>query len=344
MTGSGIRNAIAGFDLDVEHHQEEYQIHMRSFRIFLVSAALLLGLGVTTALAVTVEWEGVTWDDYRGSISVNVDGNLEATTTGPGACDNSGAGPNCWGVAHYNTPDSLRNAPGHSVTVSFIDDGPGTHGMQIWATKETSPSSWTQFGARNGDTHYYILLLRFDPTFDLQTVELDVERVAGLRTLTIAKRADNTVDYFIDGDLVYTDTFLELGYIGDVYLGTQSTISSPVSGVFTAYSTDNTYVEPVPQGRLCINSFTGAIRLTDDDCSSSETLHKLPFDGALILCSSYYTGSTRVSDTGSCRPYERTIEALGDKSLQTCVSRYTGKMRIPRPGGSCTLYELETYI
>jgi hypothetical protein len=330
--------------MDVEHHHEEYQTYMKSFRIFLVSAALLLGLGVTTVSAVTLDWEGVTWDDYKGTISVNVDGNLEATTTGPGACDNSGAGPNCLGAAHYNTPDSLRNAPGHSVTVTFIDDGPGTHGMQIWATKDDSPSSWTQFGARDGATHYYILLLRFEPVFDYVIVELDVARTVGLRTLTIGKRADNTIDYFIDGDLVYTDTFLQLGYISDIYLAALSTISSPVSGVFTAYSTDNTYVEPVPQGRLCINSFTGAIRLTDGDCSSSETLHKLPFDGALILCSNSYTGSTRVSATGSCLSYERTIEALGDKSLQTCVSKYTGKMRIPRPGGSCTLYELETYI
>lgn len=303
----------------------------------------MLGLGVTVASAAT-DWEGITWEDYRGTSAVNGQGNLEVTTTGPGACDDGGAGPVCWGVTRYDTPDALRNAPGHSVSVSFIDNGPGTHGMQIWATKEDLPSSWTQFGARNGDTHYYILLLRFDPSFEIDTVVLDIERTAGEHTLTIGKRADNTIDYFIDGDLVYTDTFLQMGYLGDVYLGTQSVISNPVTGIFTSYSTDNTYIEPVPQARLCINSYSGAIRVTEDDCSPYETLHKLPFDGSLTLCSSYHTGSTRVSETGSCLPFERKIEAMGDKSLLTCTSLYTGKMRIPYYGGTCNQYERAAFI
>ena len=204
----------------------------------LLIAVLTVALSATSAMAATVSWEEATWDDYSGSITVNGDDELEVTS----AC--AAEATSCWGSAHSNTPQDFRDAAAQVVTTTFVDEGPGTPGGQIWVEEESGTGGWTQFGAYQNQAEYRIFEWEYT-TNAMLSVSTGVARTAGEHTLSIAKRADGTVDYYLDDALVYTAVHLTLDFIGDVYLAANS-LAEPGTVTFTAYDTSTAYDGPPP--------------------------------------------------------------------------------------------------
>ncbi len=297
--------------------------------------AVVLGLssfGLAGAVAPIV-WEGVTWDQPYGASSLGGGGELEVTS--------SCGAENCWGAAHYNTPVAFRNAPGHSVSFTFYDPGSGGGGVQIWIEKEGSPhAAWTQFGAWDGDVNYGIYWWNVDTDVD-GSVDTGVMRSTGLHTLTVGKRPDGTVDYFIDGALVETNTQMDMGYIGDVYLAAHSDAPNPTTAIFHAYSVANDYVGPPT--KLCVSPYSGKIRMLRE-CTAGEMTVLLPESAPQTLCANYYTGIARLPFNASCTARERTVVAVGDQSIAACVNSYSGYVRLPLGPSLCRVNETEAHI
>jgi hypothetical protein len=215
--------------------------------LFLISTLL-----IATPVNATITWKGIPWGTAGyGSIAVNVDGDLEVTTSSCGTT-------NCWGTAHYNTPSAFRAAATPWVRITFIDSGPGSPGAQVWMEDEEyvfpGAGAWTQFGAwdRPGFENYRIYWWDYDT--DLSDngllddssgwgwVDTGVPRTAGTHTIMLAMRADHTVDYWLDGFLVHSTTDITPNYFGDIYLAGHSDVSHPSQTVvFTDYQTGTDY-------------------------------------------------------------------------------------------------------
>ena len=210
--------------------------------LFLISTLL-----IATPVNATITWKGIPWGTAGyGSIAVNVDGDLEVTTSSCGTTS-------CWGTAHYNTPDAFRAAATPWVKITFIDNGPGSSAAQIWMEDETYDSNygmntgtlgaWTQFGAwqRLGFDTYRIYWWDYDTGLD-GWVDTGVLRSAGTHILMLAMRVDRTVDYWLDGFLVHSTTDITPNYFGDIYLAGHSDVSHPSQTVvFTDYQTGTDY-------------------------------------------------------------------------------------------------------
>lgn len=205
---------------------------------------LVLLAGVTIVYADPLLWKGIDWDpSIYGSIAVNV-GNLEVTT--------ASFGTSSWGTAHYNTPNSFRAAPTPWVKVTFLDS-PGTAAGQLWMEDETYNSNyglntgtlgaWTQFGAweRADRPNYMIYWWDYDTGLD-GFVDTGFARTAGAHTLLLGKRVDGTIDYWLDGWLVFSTTDITPNYFGDIYLAAHSPGANPGQTiVFTDYQTGTDY-------------------------------------------------------------------------------------------------------
>ena len=228
----------------------------------LLIALLAVALTATSALAATVSWEGVTWDDAFGSITVNGDDELEVTSS----CADEAT--SCWGAAHYNTPQEFRDAEAQVVTTTFIDEGPGTPGGQIWVEEESGTGGWTQFGAYQNQAEYRIFEWEYT-TDAMLTVSTGVARTAGEHTLTIAKRVDGTVDYYLDDAFVYTAQHLTLDFIGDVYLAGHST-GEPGTVTFTSYETSTEYDGPPPRPSTKDDCENGGWRSYEDPAFANQ--------------------------------------------------------------------------
>ena len=154
---------------------------------------------VTTAFAI-VNWQGIDWTELN-TVAV-VDGNLVVTND---ASDIPSA--------HHNTPDPFRASAVQSITFSFIDEGPGTVGGGILVEDEDA-AALTTFGVVPGQTEYQIVLFIGGST----TISTGVTRTAGEHTFQLAKLADDSIVYVLDGLVVYTTPGFGMQKFGDVYL------------------------------------------------------------------------------------------------------------------------------
>jgi len=216
---------------------------MRKMNKMKLSAALMMTLFLVSTLvtvlayATTVIWEGVTWNDPYGAISLNADGDLVVevecwdlrTDKGTPAPAGEGKGMVCWGTAHYNTPVSFRSASVQWVETTFIEGGQSSVGHQFWIEDESwdqpgdeNDHLWIQFGAWEWRPTYYIYLWDAE-TDDVLWVNTHIPRKKGEHTLKIIKNSDETVSFYLDGDHVFTSsTEFTLDYLGDVYLAVNS--------------------------------------------------------------------------------------------------------------------------
>lgn len=197
---------------------------MKRYRVISLLAALV----ATAALAATVVWEGITWNDPYGSISVS-GGSLIVEA------------PVQWGTAHYNTPSDFRSAAAPCVEVSFVDDDADA-GAQIWIEDENYPvgGAWTQFGTWGGYGVYYIYWWDYD-TDTAGWINTGVARTPGEHTLKVGMRADGTVDYWLDG-MYLASAPITPSYFGDVYLACNNAAVGPAAVEYTSYSTCMDYV------------------------------------------------------------------------------------------------------
>ena len=193
----------------------------KMFSIFVV-AVLLMSLLIAAPARADVVWKGISWDASYGTIAVDGAGNLVTTTQ---YCNEYG----CWGVAHYSTPDDFRAAATPLVEAKFVDEGPGNPGAQLWM-EDNNPTTGasTQFGAwqRPGYDNYKVYWWDYETGLD-GWVDTGVVRTAGPHTLALSMRADRTIDYRLDGALVFSTTNITPNYFGEISLAGHSDPSSP---------------------------------------------------------------------------------------------------------------------
>jgi hypothetical protein len=195
--------------------------HLPSVRYSILALAVVLGLGFSVALALeTEDWRGIIWGEVYGSASVNASDELEVVTS---TCTWP---PSCWGAPHYNTPGPLRATSTPWVRVTFIDDGYGSAGAQLWMEMEgvvgqpdPPGAAWTQIGAWQvqGRLHYWIRWWNVNDDV-AGWRNTGILRTPGEHEIVLAKRADGAVDYWLDSSLVFSTTAIAPRYFGDIYL------------------------------------------------------------------------------------------------------------------------------
>jgi hypothetical protein len=235
--------------------------------MLLLSSIVLLGALVLAipAHAYSVSWQGITWTNPYGDIAVNGSNYLEVTasTCFPNNAPDGHPSPvqTCWGAAHYNTPSTgFRDQTVQWIQVVFVDDGTSkSPGPQFWIEDETYDPSlagkntgtlggWSQFGAWDNTGAYKVYWWDYDSN-KAKLVSTGISRSAGDHTLKIVldKTDGYLVEYYLDGNLVYSTTKLTLNYIGDVYLavnghlrGAGSPYNENSVAVFKEYETGTT--------------------------------------------------------------------------------------------------------
>ena len=204
---------------------------MRKLFILAILAAMLFA--VTGQAADAVNWKGYDWGTYDGSIAVDSSGNLVVTAPSAGA----------YGGAHINIPSIFRNSPTQWVQISYIDE---LHsGGQIWLEDESAPDqAWTQFGtwAYSSQPNYRTYVWDVEPDTSVFTTE--DARTSGEHTLKIGKRADSTIDYWLDGNLVHSTSATTWTYFGDVYLAARQDGANFLSTTFTDFQMGTDYSAP----------------------------------------------------------------------------------------------------
>ena len=249
--------------------------------VLAAAGTILLSAGVVFAAGL---WMTIIWGDIYGSSIVNGGGDLEVTTS-------SCSATSCWGAAHYNTPAAFRAAATPWVKYTFIDEGLGHPGPQLWMEDEeySTPGAgaWTQFGTwqRGGSEYEDYRIYWWDYDTDLADdstlndsnnsvgwIDTGVARSAGEHTLMLAKRADGTVDYWIDGQLVHSTTDITPNYFGDIYLVGHSDPADPGQAgtvVFTDYQTGTNYrmaeITSPEEGETVSGDVSFEAFLIDDD-------------------------------------------------------------------------------
>jgi len=202
-------------------------------------------------------WRGIGWNMGFGSAQVSDSDRLQVSTT-------SVYGTSAWGAAHYGTPDPFRAASSTWIQASFIDQGPGTVGGQLWFEHEPLVNhAWAQIGCWETRDEYRVYWWNY------QTGETGWfvigERTAGEHTVKVGKRADGTVDFWFDGLMVFSTTKVSPDYIGDVYLAAHSSPGNAGDTVeFTDYQCGTDY-EPM---RFEVD-LSGQIH-TENPCDTAE--------------------------------------------------------------------------
>jgi hypothetical protein len=202
------------------------------------------------AHAVTVGWEGETWDDtYNPSqTTLNVNGlnQLEVTANSAGQ----------FAAAHINTSAAYRAAATPWIEFSFLDTGNAPVRKGIWVEDETtSPlggaGGWLQFEiptSGNYRVYYndYDADLTDNASIDFSTgtvVNTGVARSVGERTFKIGRRANGMIDFWIDGSLTTSLSAAQFSpnFFGDVYLA-----ASGETATYTSFATGTDYAVPEP--------------------------------------------------------------------------------------------------
>jgi hypothetical protein len=186
--------------------------------------------------------------------------------------------------------------------VSFIDEGPGTEGSQLWMEDENyatpNGGAWTQFGAweREGYDNYMIYWWDYDKELTLGDIEgvswgwvdTGVPRSAGEHTLLLGMQSDGTVDYWLDGCLVLTTTAITPNYFGDIYLAGHSDPSNPsATVVFTYYNTGTDYDDVLTQKYYGDVTLSGGFQASHFcnvwDLTASDLVIQFTYDGTGLV-------------------------------------------------------------
>lgn len=218
------------------------------------SRSLAIAGLLVSALAASgaANWKGRDWQDDLGSFVVDTVNDWLIVSAFDQIEENR------WGSAWYTTSAEFRAQPVQEISVAFIDEGlPGGRpapGPQIWLYEPEDPitGEWgSQFsiGAwqRDGATTYQLGFIDFDPPYDGGFIDTGVVRSAGQHQLRIARREDETVEFYLDGILVWTNTLFAVHSFGDIYLvvhGDQ--IPGPVDATFTDFQLNDQPVAPGP--------------------------------------------------------------------------------------------------
>ncbi|HQZ88883.1 MAG TPA: hypothetical protein PLR44_02450 [Thermomicrobiales bacterium] len=153
--------------------------------------------------ASSVTWEGINWGALSGTDINEIAGNLVVTNSGD------------WPAAHYNTSDSFRNTSTPSLTFTVIDAGPGTVTGGAYVEYEPYPWAGLFCTAAPGYDNYVINWWNED---DDVVIDTGIRRSAGAHTFEIGRRADGTVDCWIDGRIAASVPAFGMQSITDVYL------------------------------------------------------------------------------------------------------------------------------
>jgi hypothetical protein len=218
---------------------------IRNLSLILTTVVALSSCSI--ASAATIGWKGEVWDDNYGNTSLNVNGfdQLEVSAT---------PAPNGWSAAHFNTDVAFRSSATPFVEFGFLDTGNPVR-KEIWIEDETtsplgSAGGWLQFGANGGTYKIFYNDYDADLTDDSivnfstgQSVDTGVARSVGERLLKIGRRADGTVDFWIDGMLSTSLSAAQFSpnFFGDIYLG-----SRYENTAFTHFVTGGDYAIPEP--------------------------------------------------------------------------------------------------
>ncbi|MCC7349956.1 MAG: PEP-CTERM sorting domain-containing protein [Phycisphaerales bacterium] len=215
----------------------------RKTAIACASAAALSLTGISATQA-AVAWSGQNWVENLGDAAVNVDGNLELTTsheTYPGSGDYVGQ-------TYYTTDNAFRSSSTPYVKVTFTDSGSGV-GPYLAFDKETGfNNGWAEIGANPlndvTEDHYSIYWDNFGGAY--HPVDLGA-RTAGDHTVQIGRRSDGTLDFWFDGSLKYSSDFnvINPSYMEYVYLAAAGTSASDVA-TFKNFESGTNYVVPEP--------------------------------------------------------------------------------------------------
>jgi hypothetical protein len=222
--------------------------------------ALAVGLCFSgAAQAATVSWNGQNWDDDYASpdsvVSV-VGSNLEVSIAPSGD----------WAAAHYNTNVAFRSAATPWIEVSFLDTANNDVRKGLWIEDENGASpgagGWLQFEIRDNSGTYKILYNDYDAdnldggglNFSAaQVLDTGVARTAAEHTFKVGRRADGTVDFWVDGSLTNSLTSAQFNpnFFGDVYLSARGE-----TAVYTQFAVGTNYVVPEP-GSLALALLAG---------------------------------------------------------------------------------------
>jgi len=202
------------------------------------------------ANAATIGWEGETWDDAYNTpqTTLNVNGlnqlEVNALTVGE------------WAAAHINTSGTYRAAATPWIEFSFLDTGSAGVRKGIWVEDETtsplgSAGGWLQFeipASGNYRVYYndYDADLVDNASIDFSAgavVDTGVARSVGERTFKLGRRADGTIDFWIDGSLTTSLTAAQFNpnFFGDVYLAARGEL-----GTYTSFAAGTDYAIPEP--------------------------------------------------------------------------------------------------
>lgn len=226
---------------------------MRRFHSSGVGSLLIL---LTAAAAVSATpWKNHDWQAWEGSFLVDSQADRLTVSAAEGADEVR------WGSAVTPTSAALRALPTQEIEVTVddpgFDNGVPLPGPQLVIEEEDrgpgNYGSMFRIGAwqQEGDMVYRIAYADYDEPYAWGFVETTKARTAGQHRFGARKRADGAVEFFIDGELVYTHTLFAVGSLGNVYLACHGAPGAgPRNAVFTDLRTNEVVEDPGEPGPL----------------------------------------------------------------------------------------------
>jgi hypothetical protein len=214
---------------------------MRTLVLAILGVNVLFAAGTAQAQwpHYTVNWMGITWNNFWGDISVSAADTLLVTASQP-------VGMPLAGEAHYSAA-AHPIGPAPWVSVTYNDPGFPADFAQLLKIRQNWGSS--RFGeiyigaysnSYTGEAGYYAGW--FDQPSGYQgTVYFGVPRTPGLHVFKIGQRPDGLIDFLLDEQVGYTLTGMQMDF-QDISLRNES--PAVTSAEFTSYSAGPGYSVP----------------------------------------------------------------------------------------------------
>lgn len=208
---------------------------MRALR---ASVMVMILLGAVLAHADdVVTWQGYTWETLGWGSLATSNGELQVTTSGVTA---SSTDSMRWGMAHTQS-SSLSSYATPWVQASFIDNAASGTGALLGIENPVGANPvWGEVGydPNISTTHYGVYILN-ESTNAYEFVVLG-QRTTGNHTVDIGRLADGTLDFYLDGQLVFTSLIGHADSLKDIYLYAGG-IDAGGSVTFTSFSAGDGY-------------------------------------------------------------------------------------------------------
>jgi PEP-CTERM motif len=227
-----------------------------------VLISLIAMVTAVQAAIFTLPWKDARWAPYYGSVAAS-GANMAVTATTPYYFDENLNSEIYRGQTKCTTPSDFQASPCQYVRAKFIDP-------YIQGTAEPTISlevdDWIQypynFAQISADGEQYSISLENYTNNQSDQVFFGT-RTAGEHEFAIGKNSDDTVGFYLDGSLIYTDSTIflpqSLNQAGLAYIN--AGVSSGGTGIFTDYSISTFIPDSIPEPATISLLTIGAITL-----------------------------------------------------------------------------------